>query len=245
MCADIDYKAQSDHIRRLNRLFGNGASTHLDLACGTGPHIRHFIDYGFQSCGLDINQPMLDLAQVRCPEAEFTLQDMCSFRVNDPVDLITCFLYSIHYNDGISKLKQCLSSVYHALSEGGIFCFNAVEKTKIDNRAFVRHSTEFNDSQFTFSSGWNYSGAGERQSLKLCIEKSNEQESQVWQDEHPMVAVSFDELKQLLLPDFEVHIFEHDYGKITPLEPTSGNAIICLRKTITIYKNIPIKRPAN
>src|SRR5690554_7694101 len=74
MCADIDYQAQSHSVRRLHQLFGNSGRTHLDLACGTGPHIRSFIDFGYQSQGLDINQPMLDQPHLRCPEAQFTLR---------------------------------------------------------------------------------------------------------------------------------------------------------------------------
>ncbi|MEC4726591.1 class I SAM-dependent methyltransferase [Shewanella sp. D64] len=231
MCADINYQAQSDHIRRLHRLFGNGGIAHLDLACGTGPHIRHFIDSGFQSRGLDINQPMLDLAQMRCPEAEFILGDMCDFYVEQPLDLISCFLYSIHYSDGIEKLNDCIFSVYNALTEKGVFCFNTVGKSEIDNSIFVRHTAEYGDSHFTFTSGWNYCGEGERQSLKLCIEKSTLDNTQVWHDEHPMVAIGFDELEQLLQPYFEVHIFEHNYDKIAPWDQVSGNAIfVCVKR---------------
>ncbi|KTT28598.1 SAM-dependent methyltransferase, partial [Pseudomonas oryzihabitans] len=47
LCADIDYGAQSQAVLRLQRLFGNGGTRHLDLACGTGPHVRHFLDSGF------------------------------------------------------------------------------------------------------------------------------------------------------------------------------------------------------
>ncbi|MGF1726137.1 class I SAM-dependent DNA methyltransferase [Photobacterium nomapromontoriensis] len=230
MCADIAYQAQSDYVRRLHQLFGNGGETHLDLACGTGPHVRFFIDSGYQSSGLDINQPMLDIAALRCPEAQFALQDMCQFSVDEPVDLITCFLYSIHYSDGIEKLKGCIASAHAALNTGGMFCFNSVEKNKIDNTSFVRHSTEHEDSLFTFQSGWNYCGQGEKQSLQLRIEKTTEQLTQSWQDEHPMVAVSFEELKQLLAPYFEVHVFEHDYDRIVPLNAEAGNAIfVCVK----------------
>ena len=73
MCADIDYPAQSHCIHRLQQIFGNSGNTHLDLACGTGPHVRHFIDFGYHSQGLDINQPMLNIATIRCPEAHFSL----------------------------------------------------------------------------------------------------------------------------------------------------------------------------
>lgn len=128
MCADIDYQAQSHCVRRLHQLFGNQGRRHLDLACGTGPHVRHFLDFGYRSAGLDINQPMLDLARQRCPEAHFSRQDMAGFQVDEPLDLITCFLYSIHYNAGLERLRACLASVHGALADGGVFCFNTVDK---------------------------------------------------------------------------------------------------------------------
>jgi len=230
MCVDIDYQTQSHCIRRLHQIFGNDGNTHLDLACGTGPHVRHFIDFGYQCYGLDINQPMLDLAKSRCPEALFSLQNMSEFNVTEPVDLITCFLYSIHYNDGIEKLKNCIESVHQALKEDGVFCFNVVDKTKINNKLIVKHSATQQDSLFTFSSGWHYCGNGDKQSLKLNIEKTSSVETQIWNDEHAMVAFSFDSLIEILKPYFAVHVFEHDYERIMPYENNSGNAIFACVK---------------
>ncbi len=231
MCADIDYQTQSQSAYRLHQFFGGDGRTHLDLACGTGPHIRHFLDAGYQSSGLDLNQPMLDKAQQRCPEARFMLQNMCNFTLTEPVDLITCFLYSIHYSASIQNLKNCIQSVYSALKPAGVFCFNAVDKDKIDNNSYVRHKAVFENSHFVFESGWNYSGAGEKQSLHLSIEKTTAQHTQRWQDQHPMVAVSFTELEQLLCPYFEVHILEHDYEKIAAWDKESGNALfVCIKR---------------
>ncbi|MGV8843541.1 MAG: class I SAM-dependent DNA methyltransferase [Pseudomonas sp.] len=233
MCTGIDYQAQSHCIQRVQQIFGNGGTRHLDLACGTGPHVRYFIDAGYKSSGLDINQPMLDKAAIRCPEACFSLQDMCSFTVSEPVDLITCFLYSIHYSAGIERLKECISSVHGALEANGLFCFNVVDKNEIDNSLFAMHTVRDEDSLLTFNSGWNYCGDGEKQSLKLSIEKSTADETQVWHDEHPMVAVSFAELQALLQPYFEVNVLEHDYEKIIPWDGASGNAIFaCVKKSV-------------
>ncbi|OED71406.1 SAM-dependent methyltransferase [Vibrio splendidus ZS-139] len=226
MCVDIDYQAQSNCVRRLHQIFGNDGKTHLDLGCGTGPHVRHFIDYGYQSSGLDLNKPMLDIAQVRCPEAKFSVQNMSNFEVSEPLDLITCFLYSIHYNDGIENLKACLASVHRALKPGGVFCFNVVDKDKISNDLFVRHTTNQEQIDFTFRSGWHYSGEGDKQALKLSIEKTTAGETQVWNDEHPMVAFNFKALIEILEPYFEVHTFEHDYDKLLPWDKVSGNALI-------------------
>lgn len=230
MCADIDYNAQSRSVQRLHQLLGNGGNRHLDLACGTGPHIRHFLDAGFQSSGLDINQPMLDKAQVRCPEAQFSLQDMCDFRVSEPLDLITCFLYSIHYSASIERLRACIASAHSALVTGGLFCFNAVDKQHIDNGSWVSHNVKHAESVFSFSSGWHYSGEGEQQLLKLHIEKTAANAKQLWRDEHPMVAVSFGELIGLLAPYFEVQVLEHDYERLLPWDGVSGNALFACVK---------------
>lgn len=230
LCTDIDYQAQSHCVQRLYRLFGSGGINHLDLACGTGPHVRHFIDSGYSSRGLDISLPMLERAKARCPQAQFSLGDMCDFQTDEALDLITCFLYSIHYSGSIERLHNCLGSVQRALQSGGVFCFNAVDKHKIDNNLRVTHSTTHNDSQFTFSSAWHYGGTGNQQALKLGIQKTTAEVSQLWSDEHPMVAVSFEELTKILQCYFDVHIFEHEYEKIVPWDGVSGNAIfVCVK----------------
>jgi SAM-dependent methyltransferase len=182
----------------------------------TAWHVRHFIDLGYQSSGLDINQPMLDIAMRRCPEAHFSLQDMTNFCLEQSVDLITCFLYSIHYSAGIEALEACIAGVHRALNAGGLFCFNSVDKHKINNRASVRHGATLDDSQFVFESGWHYRGEGEMQSLNLSITKTRNEVTELWQDSHAMVATSFSELQALLAPYFEVQIFEHDYERIVP-----------------------------
>lgn len=230
MCVDIDYQAQSNAIGRLHQIFGNGGTRHLDLACGTGPHVRHFINAGYTSSGLDINQPMLDIAAKRCPEADFTLQDMSDFTVDESQDLITCFLYSIHYNDGIEKLTACIAHAHHALKTGGVFYFNAVDKDKINNDLFVKHTAKHEGDVFTFRSGWHYAGQGDKQSLRLSIERTSSATSQQWNDEHPMVAFNFATLLALLKPYFDVHVFEHNYETITPWDENAGNAIfVCVK----------------
>ncbi|TRX73261.1 class I SAM-dependent DNA methyltransferase [Pseudomonas mangiferae] len=230
MCADIDYRAQSHCVHRLQQLFGNGGRRHLDLACGTGPHVSHFIEAGYCSSGLDINQPMLDRAARRCPGARFSRQDMCGFTVEEPQDLITCFLYSLHYNATLDRLAACIASVHRALAAGGVFCFNAVDKTRIDNASFTAHSARHDGALFDFRSGWHYPGTGERQSLRLRIDRTQAGDTQTWHDEHPMVAVSFAELQALLQPDFDVHVFEHDYDRLIPWDGASGNALfVCVK----------------
>lgn len=224
MCADIDYGAQSHYVRRVHELLGNQGKTYLDLACGTGPHLRHFIDFGYSASGVDINQPMLDIAQLRCPEAQFTQQDMRSLNINAQMDLISCFLYSIHYNQSIAALSDCIAAVHRALKPGGLFCFNAVDKNTIDNRAGIKRQLNHHGSEFSFQSNWYYGGGGDQQELQLSIERTTKGTTEYWRDQHSMVALSFQQLQQLLAPYFEVHMFAHDYTRIAPWDNAAGNA---------------------
>ncbi len=230
MCAGIDYREQSEHVHRLQRLFGNGGRRYLDIGCGTGPHVRHFVDMGYQCCGLDIHQPMLDIAQQRCPQANFVQGDMRSFAVAEPFDLIACYLYSIHYSQNLAGLQGCIEAVHAALNSGGLFCFNAVDKRLIDNRDGVREEVIHADGHFQFLSGWRYNGDGDEQELLVRIERRVGDQLEVWQDRHPMVAVSFPQLQQLLAPRFDVHIFEHQYDRIEPWAGSSGNALFVCEK---------------
>lgn len=230
MCSAIDYREQSEHVHRLQRLFGNGGLRHLDLGCGTGPHVRHFVDIGYDCCGLDIHQPMLDIAQQRCPQASFVQGDMRNFTVVEPFDLITCYLYSIHYSQSIEGLQGCIDSVHAALKPGGLFCFNAVDNRRIDNRDNVHEQVAHAEGDFQFWSGWRYDGEGDEQSLLVRIERRSGDQVEVWQDRHSMVAVSFPQLQALLSPRFEVYLFEHHYDRIEPWAGSSGNALFVCEK---------------
>jgi hypothetical protein len=235
----------------LQQCFGNQGRRHLDLACGTGPHIRHLLDLGYTSQGIDLNAPMLAQAQQRCPEAVFSQQNMCDFSLSEPVDFITCFLYSLHYCATIDNLRACLARVYQALTPGGVFCFNSVDKTKIDHRLVASHQLQHDGFTFQFASRWHYRGTGEQQSLQLTIDRRaclpssspsdahsethnterNTSSAQHWQDEHTMVAVSFPELIALLEPWFEVYPMAHDYHVMAPLPANDGNAIfVCVKR---------------
>lgn len=237
MCADIDYQAQSLFVHRVNQLLGNNGNDYLDLACGTGPHIRHFIDLGYNTSGVDINQPMLDRAQLRCPQTRFIQQDMANLQLTEQVDLISCFLYSIHYNQNLAALEKCILAVYNSLKPGGIFCFNSVDKNKIDNRPGIKRNIHSEQHEFIFQSNWFYTGQGDSQELQLSIQKKSGDTLsghtlEAWSDHHSMVAVSFADFKNLLAPYFDVLIFEHDYQKIIPWQAENGNAIFVAIKRL-------------
>jgi SAM-dependent methyltransferase len=234
MCAQINYREQCEQAHRLHKLFGAGGKAYLDLACGTGPHIEHFLGFGYSATGLDLNAPMLTLAAQRCPSATFSQQDMSEFSFPQQFDLITCFLYSMHYCYPTEKFTQAAARAYAALNPGGVFCFDAVDKNTIANDQGASHEHSENDAVFRFQSRWFYSGQGDLLDLHLNIEKNTKGTRQVWQDHHSMVALDIRSMKTILTNiGFEVTVLKRDFSKIEAWDGVEGNVILVCTKATT------------
>jgi SAM-dependent methyltransferase len=231
LCSEIDYVEQSAAALRIHQAFGAGGLEYLDLACGTGPHIEQFIRYGYRSTGLDLNAAMLTLAARRCTQAEFSLQNMSDFSFAKKFDLVTCFLYSIHYCYPSSRLLSAFERTFSALNSGGVFCFDAVNKNKIANDAGIKHRLNKDGVEFAFQSRWQYPVAGDAMKLVLNIERGIGAEQQFWQDEHTMCAVDVQFLTyELTRLGFEVTMLERDFTRLIPWDGISGNVlVVCVK----------------
>lgn len=233
-CAEVDYAEQSEFATRAFDCFASsGGRRYLDLACGTGAHMAHMQLSGFDATGLDNSAEMLQQAAIRCPEAEFLLSDMSGLDASGSYDLISCFLYSIHYSHPISKMKLTLKRVFDALKPGGVFIFNTVDINGITGRHFVNTQLETEDTLLSFVSGWTYEGQGETMHLQLSITQQRRDssgpppEKRVWQDKHSMTAVSIQDLNSwLMATGFETTLLEHDYSRLQPWTGTSFNIIV-------------------
>ncbi|VUD41425.1 dTDP-3-amino-3,4, 6-trideoxy-alpha-D-glucopyranose [Thalassocella blandensis] len=231
MCADIDYQEQCNTAHRLFKLLGNGGNAYLDLACGTGPHVEHFLGLGFLAHGLDLNGAMLDRACMRCPKASFFEMDMSSFRFREQYDLVTCFLYSMHYCYPEENFRNALQNAFNALKPGGVLCFDTVDKSTIANDEGIKHHCIFEGANFEFQSRWAYPGQGDELSLFIDICRTYEGEQQFWHDQHRMLAVSVPEVQALLESiGFSVTVFERDFSRLIPWGSESGNVFIAAVK---------------
>ena len=253
-CAEVDYEEQCLFTRRAFDCFASsGGQRYLDLACGTGAHIHHMQSYGFQATGLDNSADMLQQAALRCPHAALILSDMSAFQAPEPYDLISCFLYSIHYSHPVSSLKQTLQRVYDALRPGGVFVFNTVDIRGITGRHFVTTRVRTDQTLLSFSSGWTYAGQGEAMLLQLSISEQRTEPVSIsvsepvtkpvsetaqqaphikqWRDTHTMTAMTIEELRNWLQgTGFEVTLLEHDYSRLQPWSGSTFNVIVVAGK---------------
>lgn len=231
-CRHIDYSDQCAFANRVYGLFSESSlQQYFDLACGTGQHLKFMHGYGFEVSGLDNSQAMLDQALIRCPSAKLLLCDLAEFENKSEFDLITCFLYSMHYSHPILSFTQTLKRTYEALAPGGVFMFDMVDKFGIRNISDLIDRVENDDEEMSFNSRWHYRGEGEVLDLFLDIQRKTAYGIQEWNDRHTMTAVEIIQVKNWMTEiGFEVTLLERDFQTIREWDGKSDNVIVVGQK---------------
>ena len=90
----------------------------LDVACGTGQHLRHFRAHA-DVVGVDHSGPMLVVAARRLPGVPLHEQPMQALDLPGDFDVITCLLSSIGYPVGAVDLHRALRRMHAHLRPSG------------------------------------------------------------------------------------------------------------------------------
>ncbi len=115
-----DYRAEARRVRSLIRQYGPRPSrTLLDVACGTGAHLRHLTQY-YRVTGLDLNPAMLREARRNVPGVRFVRGAMQRFRRPDRYDVITCLFSAIGYVRSERELRRTIGNFARHLNPGGL-----------------------------------------------------------------------------------------------------------------------------
>ncbi len=233
-CSGVDYPQQAAFAARAHACFASsGGRDYLDLACGTGQLLQHMAGWGFSPSGLDYSQQMLDQAALRCPGAQLLCRDMAALEAEQAFDLVSCFLYSLHYSHPTSALAETLRRVFRALKPGGLFLFDTVDKRGITGTRDVISQGEDGGRALSFQSGWRYCGEGEVLDLELCITRQDPDGPRQWRDHHTMTALTLPQLQQMLeLTGFEVTLLEHEHSRLSPWQAGSFNAIVAASRPL-------------
>jgi len=115
-----------DYLRELLQRHGPlPGQTALDLACGTGTVALALAQQGLKVYAVDGSPGMIAQARRKVQEARadvsLSCQDMRSFTLPTPVDLITCLYDSLNYLLSPADLIQTFRQVRAALRPGGLF----------------------------------------------------------------------------------------------------------------------------
>lgn len=133
LVAGVDFESWIDYVEKILSHYGYCPSSVLDLACGTGNTIIPFARRGYKTLGLDISGEMIAVARAKareeCLAIDYLVGDLRSFKLNEPVELATCFHDGLNYLLTRSDLGDAFNCVADSLVEGGMFIFdlNAVK----------------------------------------------------------------------------------------------------------------------
>lgn len=115
-----DYKREAEKIKRLISKYKKSKGKELlDIACGTGAHLRYFKN-DFHCMGVDINEGILVIARKNIKGVKFREMDMIKLNLNKQFDVITCLFSSVGYVKTYSNLKRTIKNFAKHLKIGGV-----------------------------------------------------------------------------------------------------------------------------
>ncbi len=115
-----DYLDEAVRIQNLVIKYSEtGGNTLLDVACGTGLHLKHLKD-DFSCTGVDASKDMLKIARRNAKGVTFKEADMKTLNLGKQFDVITCLLSSIGYAKTNSNLERAIQNFSKHLKKGGL-----------------------------------------------------------------------------------------------------------------------------
>jgi SAM-dependent methyltransferase len=118
------FKSYAEESARLAALLlraNPGCRSVLDVACGTGEHVRHLsAQPGFRVDGLDLDQRFLDIARQKNPDARFWQGDMAAFDLPERYDAVVCLFSSIGYLRTLDRVERALRCFRKHAAVGGL-----------------------------------------------------------------------------------------------------------------------------
>lgn len=119
-----DYDDEAGQIHRLIQEHSPGAATLLDVACGTGRHLK-YLERHYDVEGLDADPGMVSAARELLPEAAIHEADMRTFDLGKRFDAVTCLFSSIAYVHSERELTATLKRLAAHVADSGIVLVEA------------------------------------------------------------------------------------------------------------------------
>jgi SAM-dependent methyltransferase len=115
-----DYRREADYLLAIIQARVPGARNLLDVACGTGEHLRYLTK--FDRTGLDLDSGLLRVARAKLPDVRLVHSDMADFDLGLQFDVVVCLFSAIGYVVTVPKLNAAISCMAKHLSPGGVLC---------------------------------------------------------------------------------------------------------------------------
>jgi ubiquinone/menaquinone biosynthesis C-methylase UbiE len=115
-----DYEAEAARLQQILGLYKRTpGDSLLEVACGTGKYLSVLVEH-YRCTGVDISQPMLEIARRNVPDAEFIRVDMVDMDLGRSFDVLICLFSSIGYVRTRAKLDLAIRRFADHLLLGGV-----------------------------------------------------------------------------------------------------------------------------
>ncbi|RII07929.1 dTDP-3-amino-3,4,6-trideoxy-alpha-D-glucopyranose [Streptomyces sp. YIM 130001] len=115
-----DFASEAEEVHRLVTERCPQASSLLDVACGTGAHLRSFADIFKHVEGVELSAGMLGVARSGLPGVPVHQGDMRDFSLDRRFSVVTCMFSSIGHTRTTAELRAALSRFARHLEPGGV-----------------------------------------------------------------------------------------------------------------------------
>ncbi|SFT33908.1 Methyltransferase domain-containing protein [Geodermatophilus amargosae] len=115
----VDYEGAARKLHGEIRERAPGASSLLDVGCGTGQHLQRLRQW-YEVEGLDLDGGLLNIARQRCPGVPFHEASMVDFDLPRRFDVVTCLFSAIAYVQTVEDMSRTVTTMARHLEPGGL-----------------------------------------------------------------------------------------------------------------------------
>jgi len=128
---DKDYQGEANYIDSLIKKYFSHAATIIELGCGTGKHASLLAEKGYQVCGVDISEKMVEDARVRLEscnkiknKVKFYVGDIRSFNLDQKFDVAMSLYHVFSYQTKNVDILNTLKNAAQHLNKNGLLIFD-------------------------------------------------------------------------------------------------------------------------
>lgn len=227
-----DYKREVEKIIEIAEIGQNNHMQILDFGCGTGLHIKEFLELGFDVYGFDISSFMLRQARNNNGDKDIFTNDLSVFP--EKFDLTYSLFDVISYQHNLDSAKKFLKLLIEKTKDGGLILIDGwhANGAKLDPPKSVERSFTVNGQILKRIVRPLQSEIENLYSLQIDIEDSMGNSSQ---EIHNLRAFSESEIRDLL-DEFGCTNIQFRDGKdyLSPLKSNSFRFFVKANKGKTL-----------
>lgn len=114
----------------------------IDIMCGTGNLLVQFENRGWETCGVDISESMLEVAKTNLSKTKLIQSDIIKFNSIDNYQVAVATADALNHLETKEDVKGVFETVFSLLSNSGYFIFDMNTPLGIKNNNYYISSSD-------------------------------------------------------------------------------------------------------